>query len=255
LRTPAGETPPPIVPADTPSSEARTTALESAVASALANRPELLSARTSVRSRDLDLLYARNQLLPDLSLNLSYWSPGISGTQILYQDNNPLTGVVVGRIAGLASAAMKDATNFRYKNWSLGLTLTVPLNTILTRAAAMQAGYNVEQARLEAERTEQTIILEVRNALRDVETNLRRVASYEAARRLAEKRLEGEDRKVKVGLSTNYTLLQVQRDLTSARSLELKARIDYAVSLARLDQVQGTSLETRNISWTSPLKK
>jgi outer membrane protein TolC len=255
LRTPAGEMPAPIVPADTPASDARATVLESALASALANRPELLSARTSVRSRDLDLVYARNQLLPDLSLNLSYWSPGISGTQILYQDDNPLTGVVVGRIAGLASAAMKDATDFKYRNWALGLTLTVPLNTILTRAAAARAGLDVEQARLQLERTEQAIILEVRNALRDVETNLRRVASYEAARRLAEKRLDGEDRKVKVGLSTNYTLLQVQRDLTSARSLELKARIDYAVSLAKLDQVQGTSLESRNIAWTSPLKK
>jgi outer membrane protein TolC len=225
------------------------------VAAALASRPELLSARTGVRSKDLELSYARNQLLPDLSFNLSYWSPGVSGTQILYQDDNPFSGIVVGRISGQGADAMRDAFRFRYKNWSAGLTLTVPLNTVLTRAAAAQAGLDVERARLELEKTEQRIILEVRDAVRDVDTNAKRVAAYEAALRLAEKKLDGEERKVKVGLSTNYTLLQVQRDLAAAKSLDLRARIDLALSQARLDKAMGASLERRNIRWAGPLEK
>jgi len=255
IRTPVGETPAPLIPADAPAPEARTVSIESAVAAALSTRPELLSAQTGVRSKALELTYARNQLLPDLSLNLSYWSPGVSGTQILYQDNNPFTGIVVGTVPGQAADAMKDAFRFRYKNWAINLTLTLPLNTVLTRAAAALAGLDAERARLEMERTEQRIILEVRDALRDVETNAKRVSSYEAARRLAERKMEGEEQKVKVGLSTNYTLLQVQRDLANAQSLELRARIDYALSQARLDKTMGTSLERRNIRWTSPLEK
>ncbi len=255
MRTPVGETPAPLVPADTPTSEDRRISIESAVATALSTRPELSSVRSNVQSKALELTYARNQLLPDLSLNLSYWSPGVSGTQILYQDNNPFTGVVVGTIPGLAAAAMKDAVGFHYKNWSLALTLSVPLNSILTRAAAVQASWDAERTRLELEKTEQQIILEVRNSLRDIETNAKRVNSYEIARQLAEKKLEGEERKVKVGLSTNYTLLQVQRDLAALQSQELQARIDYALSQARLDKAMGTSLERRNIRWTSPLEK
>jgi len=255
MRTPVGETAAPLVPADAPATEIRTVSVESAVAAALSARPELLSARTGVRSKDLELTYARNQLLPDLSLNLSYWSPGVSGTQILYQDDNPLSGIVVGTISGQAAAAMKDAFHFRYKNWSVGLTLTVPLSTVLTRAAAAQAGLDVERARLVMEKAEQQIILEVRDAVRDVETNAKRVAAYEAALRLAEKKLEGEEQKVKVGLSTNYTLLQVQRDLAAAKSLHLRARIDSALSQARLDKATGASLEGRNIRWTDPLEK
>jgi outer membrane protein TolC len=255
MRTPAGETPAPLIPADAPAPEAPAVSVESALAAALSARPELLSARTGVRSKDLELTYARNQLLPDLSLNLSYWSPGVSGTQILYQDDNPFSGVVVGTIAGQAADAMKDAFRFRYKNWNAGLTLTVPLSTVLTRAAAAQAGFDVERARLELEKTEQQIILEVRDAVRDVETNAKRVAAYAAALRLAEQKLEGEERKVKVGLSTNYTLLQVQRDLATAKSLHLRARIDSALSQARLDKAMGASLERRNIHWTSPLEK
>jgi len=255
IRTPAGETPPPIIPAEAPYPDEWKITAENAIAAALSNRPELLSARSSVRSRDLELTYARNQLLPDLSLNLAYWSPGVSGTRIVYKDDNPLTGVIIDKIPGLAADAMKDATNFKYKNWSLALTLTVPLNSLLTRAAAVQAGLDGNRARLDLERTEQSIITEVRSALRDVETNAKRVVSYEAARRLAEKKLEGEERKAQVGLSTNYTLLQVQRDLTSAQSLELRARIDYALSKARLDKAMGTSFEHRNMTWTTPLKK
>jgi len=255
LRTPASETPLPIEPADAPAAEARSVSLDGAVAAALDKRPEILSARIGLRSSDLELTYARNQLLPALSLDLSYWSPGISGTQILYQDDNPLTGVVIGTIAGQAATARKDAAHFKCQNWSGGRTRAVPLSSLLTRAAAVQAGLDVEQARLVLERAEQSVILDVRTAFREVETNAKRIASYEAARRLSERKLEGEERKAKVGMSMNYTILQFQRDLTKARSQEIRARIDYVISQAKLDQAMGASLERRNIVWTSPLQK
>ena len=89
------------------------------------NRPELKSStdRPS-KTQDLNLTYAKNQLLPDLSLTASYWSPGISGDQILYLNDNPLTGVVVGRVPGGLQGSVKDAFGFKYHNWSIGLTLT-----------------------------------------------------------------------------------------------------------------------------------
>jgi outer membrane protein TolC len=43
--------------------------------------------------------------------------------------------------------------------------------------------------------------------------------------------------------------------LAALQSQELQARIDYALSQARLDKAMGTSLERRNIRWTSPLEK
>jgi len=64
------------------------------------------------------------------------------------------------------------------------------------------------------------------------------------------KKPEAEEHKTKVGLSTNYTVLQVQRDLATVQSQELKARIDYVLSVAKLEKATGTSLEKRNIKWT-----
>jgi outer membrane protein TolC len=244
-----------ITPTESPTLEKRDVSIDSALALAMAARPELQSARIDLKSKDLDLLYARNQLLPDLSLQASYWSPAVSGTQILYLDNNPLTGVIIGTIPGGPAAAMKDALKFKYRNWSVGLTLTLPLNTVFSRAQAAEAQVILEQARVALEEREQQVFLDVRTAVRDVENNAKRVDAYRAALKLAERKLQAEEKKVKVGLSTNYTLLQMQRDLATAQSQEIRSRIDYALSLGRLDKATGTSLEKWNIKWTDLQEK
>ena len=66
--------------------------LDQARALALENRPDLQSSNFTVKNKNLELVYARNQLLPALNLNASYWSPGLSGSQVLFLDDNPLTG-------------------------------------------------------------------------------------------------------------------------------------------------------------------
>jgi outer membrane protein TolC len=46
-----------------------------------------------------------------------------------------------------------------------------------------------------------------------------------------------------------------QRDLAKARSAELKAVIDYNLSLARLEKALGTSLKNKNIKVYEILKR
>ncbi|MBC7361214.1 MAG: TolC family protein [Candidatus Aminicenantes bacterium] len=237
-----------IVPTDSPSVEKREVSYEEALAVALQKRPDLKAIRLDFKNKEFNFSYAKNQLLPDLRFQLSYWSPGISGDQLLYQDDNPLTGIVIGTIPGKKSDALKDALNFRYKNWSVGLTLTLPLNSVITRAYYAQAKLSLEQAKLRLKNQEQQLDLEISNAVRAVETNYQRALAYRAARELAEKKLEAELEKFKVGMSTNYLVLQYQRDLANAQTMELKALIDYNISLANLDRVMGVGRERRNIS-------
>ena len=241
------ETPLTIAPADIPTVDAHETTVSEALAQAMANRPELRTAKLDIKNRDLDLTWFRNQLLPDLSFQANYWSPGISGTQILYANNDPLTGAIIGYVPGRSSDALKDATNFRYKNWPIGVTLSLPLNTVFSRAQAAQAAINLRQAQLTLEDTEQQVFLEVRNAVREVGTNIKRVTAYEAARMLAGKKLEAETKKLKVGMTTNFLVLQYQRDLATAQSAELRARIDLVVSRAKLEKATGVGLDKKNI--------
>ncbi len=232
-----------IVPTDSPSVVREEISLERALGIALENRPDLQAARIDLQNKELNLSYARNQLFPDLRLQASYWSPGISGDQILYEGGNALTGKIIGRIPGPSSDALKDALNFKYKNWSLGVTLSYSLSNVFTRAYYAQTKLNFEQARLRIKTQEQQIHLEVKTAVRAVQTNLQKVEAYRAARELAQKKLEAEEEKLKVGMTTNFFVLQYQRDLASAQIMELKSKVDYNIALAYLKKVQGTRLD------------
>ncbi|MCX6560161.1 MAG: TolC family protein [Candidatus Aminicenantes bacterium] len=236
-----------IVPIDQPAFEARPLDFEASLQTALENRADLQVTRIDLENKDLTYAYLRNQLLPDLSLSASYWSPGISGTQILYQDNDPLTNVVIGYVPAGAKDSLRDAFRLRYRNWSLSLSLSIPLNNYLTKDHFTQIKISRDQSVLRLKNLEQQVYLEIKNSVRDVETNFKRVQAYRLARELAERRLQAEEKKLKVGLTTNYLVLLNQRDLATAKTNELKALIDYNLSLSSLERSLGTSLETKGI--------
>ena len=248
LRGEGGGPAPVLFPSEAPRTEAFPLDLEGARATALARRPDLASSRVALRTRSFDLTYARNQALPNLSFRASFWSPGVSGTQILYLDDDPLTGVIVGTLPSGPNPAFKDAFRLRYKNWFVGLTLDLPLESVVSRARVAEARIASDQAALRHKDLEAQAMLEIEIAVRAVETDYQRTQAYKLARELAEEKLAAEAKKLEAGLSTNYTVLQQQRDLALARMNETRARVDYNLSLARLERAMGTSLESKRVS-------
>jgi len=244
-----------IIPKDKPEYEKKELNLDEALLIAMNNRPDLQASRVDLKNKEINLSYTRNQLLPDLSLNASYWSPGVSGDQIVYKDGNVLSGIVVGTVPGGASDALKDALGLKYNNWTVGLTLDIPLNSFLSRAAHAQARVNLQQTMLQIKNQEQQIFLEIKQTVRAVLTNFKRVQAYKIARELNERKLEAEEERLKVGLSTNYWVLQYQRDLALSQTTELRALIDYNLSLASLNNALGISLKEKNISTTEILRR
>lgn len=236
-----------LLPADQPAFEPKDISLEEALQTALENRPDLQSSRINLKNRDLDISYAWNQLLPALNLNANYWSPGLSGDQVLYLDNNPFTNVIVGKIPGGAGDALKDALNFKFNNWSLYFTLDIPLKTFVSRAALVQAKKSQERAEVRMKSLEQKAFLETKTTVRTVKTDYLRVEAYRIARELAEQKLDAEEAKLRAGMTTNFIVLQYQRDLANAKSSELRAIIDYNLSLSRLNNTLGISLKNWNI--------
>ena len=109
---------------------------------------------------------------------------------------------------------------------------------------------SMQQAELNLKNTEQQAFLEIRDAVRSVETDYKRVQAYKVARELAQQNLEAEEKKLKVGLTTNYQVLLLQRDLADAHSLEIRAIIDYNLALGALDSAMGITLDKKNIKMT-----
>lgn len=235
-----------IVPLDKPSFIRKDISLDEALKEALEKRPELRMKKINIETSELNMGVAKNQMLPGLDLQLSYWSPGLSGDRILYQDDNPFLGVI-GKEEGTATDSMRDAFKLLYDNWTIGLTLSIPLSSFTSRADYVRAKMELEKSQLELENIEKHIFLDVKNAVRDIETNAKRVQAYRLARELAKERLEAEVKKLNVGLTTNYFVLQYQEGLERERSLELKSLIDYNLAWARLEKAVGSSLEKRNI--------
>jgi len=224
--------------------------LEEAGEIALANRPDLHINSLTSESKRFNLEVARNQLLPQLDLNFSYRSPGISGDYLIYQDDNPLTGIVIGKVPGSSWNSVKDAMKFLYNNWSLNFTLTIPVADLVSRSNYAVARTELAQSLAKQKALEQQALLEVTEAVNNIATYAKSVEAYRVAREFAEKNLEAENRKLALGLSSNYFVLEAQDRLANARSNELRALVNYNLALARLEKVSGTSLANRNINLT-----
>ena len=235
-----------IVPSDIPSFIRKDISLDEALKEALERRPELRMKKINIETNKLNMGVAKNQMLPGLDFQLSYWSPGLAGDRLIYPDGDPFQAPI-GKEEGSATDSIRDAFKLLYDNWTIGLTLSIPLSSFTSRADYVRAKMEFEKSQLELENIEKQIFLDVKNAVRDIETNAKRVQAYRLARKLAEERLEAEVKKLNVGLTTNYFVLQFQEGLERERSLELKSLIDYNLAWARLEKAVGSSLEKRNI--------
>jgi outer membrane protein TolC len=126
--------------------------------------------------------------------------------------------------------------------------------SLLTRSQYEASKISYEQSLADLANLEQRIFLEIRTAVRAVETDYKRVTAYKAARELAQSKLTAEEKKLTVGLTTNYVVLQYQRDLADAKTAELRAIIEYNLALAYLDKSLGTSLLSKSIEF-APFRK
>ena len=240
-------TPKSIVPMDRPDFVKKVISFDEAWQVAQVKRPDLRANRKNIENNDFKMSVAKNKMLPGLDLSFSYWSPGISGDRILYLDDNPFLGIIIGKAEGSAGDAVGDALNFKHNNWNVALTLTLPLSNVTTRAEYVKSRMELEKSQLELEDNKKFAMLDVNDAVREVETHIKRVEAYRLARELAQKRLEAEEKKLDVGLTTNYFVLTYQEELATARSTEIKSMLDYILALARLDRAMGSSLESWNV--------
>jgi outer membrane protein TolC len=236
-----------LAPTDRPNIQSSLPNLDEALQRAMANRPDLQVLQKTLDTKALNLSVAKNQTLPSLDLKFSYSSPGISGDRLLYLNNDPFLGVIIGREPGGVGQSIRDSFKFLYNNWNVGLTLSLPLGNVLTKADYAYARTDLTQSQVRLKSLEQQVTLDVSDAVRMIETNAKRINAYRVARELAERSLEAEQKKLAVGMSTNYFVLDFQDKVANARSLELRAKIDYILSVERLEKATGASLEKRGV--------
>ena len=225
-----------LQPSDAPVLLAREIDVDAAIRSALLNRTDLDTLDKNLEVTDADIRYFRNQQLPAVDLQVDYRLTGRGGERLIRAGGFP--GTVVGREQRSFGSTLGDILANEFPNWTVGVTVSYPFGTSAADAALERS--RLERSRSEASRRslELRIATEVRDAARNVRTNLQRVEATRASRELAERRLEAEQRKFEVGLSTNFLVFQAQRDLATARNTEQQAILDYIRSLVDFEAVQ-----------------
>jgi len=238
-----------IIPADEPRAEKRAVGYEEALATAFAERPELARTDAALADAATDVIYYKNQLLPRLDLNLNMWYPGQSGVRYIFQNNNPLSGIVIGTIVGSRADSFKDVWKMTYGNVSFNVTLSLPLSNLVSRAELARARLAQDQARLRLEKERRAIEAEVLDAVKDLEASARRIETSARYRELMEKRVAAETQRYDLGLVGSEWLFTYQRSLAQAKADEIRAVIDYRIALAALDRAMGTTLRTKGLKF------
>jgi outer membrane protein TolC len=190
----------------------------------LKNRPDYQMVKTEIEKDEITIQYAENQRFPNIDLEASYGFNGLGDT---FGDS------------------IEDLEENR--EWLIGVVIKFPLGNRTAKSDLRVAQLEAKQSLLSLKRIEQDILVEIDNAITEVETNKKRIEAAMVSRRLAEEALRAEEIKLKQGLSTSHNVLDFQEDLTEARSREIIAVIDYNKSLVELSRAKGTVLDDEGI--------
>ncbi|MBX3348425.1 MAG: TolC family protein [Nitrospira sp.] len=211
-----------LTPVDPPVTVLEPLSLQEAIDTAIEQRPEITQAKKNVETGELNKQFARNQLLPTLSLQ---------GT--------------IG-LAGLGGDYGESFTrNFSgdFYNYGAGLVLSYPLGNRAAVNTYSKRKLEAQNAEVTLANVRQQIIVGIREAVRRVQTDFKRIETTRSARIMAEKQLQAEQERLKVGLSTTRFVLEFQRDLATAQGNELRAIVDYNKSLSNLSRHKATTLD------------
>lgn len=215
--------------------------VDAAVRAALDKRTDLRQAKKSLETTDLTLKFQQNLTLPQLNFNVNYVAEGLGGTELQRSFGFP-PGPVIGTVNRGLVGILGDVLRSQYPDWVFGMSLSYPVGFNQARATVARTRLEQTQAQAQLRAIELNIGTQVRDAGRQVNTNMRRLSATQASRQLAEKRLEAEQRKFGVGTSTSFQVFQAQRDLAAARNNELRAVLDYNKSVVDFEAVQETSI-------------
>ena len=165
-----------IIPADSPVFEpGAENSLEEALKTALIHRPDLLAKKMELENRNIEAKYNENQTLPTLDLVGSLGLNGLSG------DSSTKNGSY--------DSALSEAFSTDFRLWQFGINLSYPLGNRAAKSKLAIKRLEVAQLLLDIKDLEKTIVVEVREAHRQIKTDIKRVQATRVARKLAEEKL------------------------------------------------------------------
>lgn len=221
-----------------PAGELLTMDLAQALQRALDHRPEFEALRQQLVVDDMNIRLAHNELQPSLNLQGNYASSGLGGNQI---DTTQTPPVVIAQ--GGFGDSISQLGSFKYPTYGFSLTLTLPIKNRQGEADLASSQISKRRDLYTERRSEQTVSLQVRNAVHQLEQAKLSLAAAKISRDLAQKNLEAEQRKYELGAETIFFVLDAQTSLANAETSLVNAQINYQEAVVAVQHSTGELLD------------
>ncbi len=209
---------------DKPKVELRNTDLVQSLSKAFEFRPDYQIKLIDLQNRDVAIKVAKNNKLPTLDLVGSYgmngWGSDVGGALDTIEPDN--------------------------SDWLVGLKFVKPWGGA-ERARYDQKKREKIKALLELKRLEQNIILDVRNRIREVETQRRQMDAATHSKNMELKNYEAQKERYAAGQTSTHDMLDYQDRVAKSETDYLKALVDYQTAMILLDKAEGITLAKNNI--------
>jgi len=213
---------------------------EEATKRAFEKRPELKIAEDAIERQKLELKFAKNDRLPGLDIQLNYGNRGLAG--------NPTPAAPLAPAGNYGDTLNDFLTSRAAEQVSARALFSIPIPNTAARSKVSENELALRRATAEKRRLEQSIILEIRKAVRDLNSSREGIEAAQRASEASAEQLRAERIRLEYGESTPFDVLLREENLVQAESREIDAIRAYRNSVTGLSRAQGSILANRNIA-------
>lgn len=242
-----------IIPV-TPPAEARLEPdWDSSLAQMVTFQPDIVQQQLRVRIAELQLLIARNQLLPQLNLNLLYQLNGLG--QQLDNAEAVMTGATIKaldpviRNKEIAAGLPVNAGFYNnFHTWQVGFTFQMPLGMRSPLANTRNAQYILLRQRAYLQQFVHQTTHSLARFFLEVDANYKQFKTASRLRAAAAQRLEAQRAYYEEGRITIDRFLDAVSQYAQAVAQEAQFKTTYNISIVALEEAKGTLLAYNNIA-------
>lgn len=224
-----------------PVGELPTMDIPTALARAIANRPELEAAHQQLAADELSIRLAHNNLKPDLELSGFYWGNGLNGFE---------AGVVNTGIG----TSLSQSFRFTFPAYGATLSLALPIKNHGAEANLADSLVSRRRDQYQERGTNQNISLEVTNAVHALEATKLGMEAAKVAVDLARDTLHADERKYELGAEPVFFVLDAQTQLAQAELNLIQSEVNFQLAVTRVDHATGDLLEHHHVQIVEPAK-
>ncbi len=191
---------------------------------AFSNRPDYKVAKLELKNKDVRILTAKNDLLPTVDF---VGSLGLNGLADTY-------------------ANTIDDISTKHKDWAIGVKVTLPFGGE-ERANMDKKNQEKIQSLIAFRDLEQKIILEIRDKVRQVNTQKQQVDASERFMEKEKENYEAQKERYAAGQVSTHDMIDYQDRLAASELGYNVALIDYNSALFELEKSEGITLIKNDI--------